>query len=246
MDYSKDIVLIIGQNAVGKTTAIRYLSWIAEQRGIVYEPKPISDFFFLLNQTLMDDKLGGFRHYHSWSQCQSSGHSHANGEPTIPFAVTHNDLVDGMQRELLQTITLLPRFEKLQFVEWTGGINTNPPEESVSQVDFSFYRISKKLKEDLLALQWIERVRAVIHISAETTTRFFLNTKDSNHRSSRILSGQASARRISTVLQLFGHDDFSKIEPFFKKAGVRFIFNVCNKGDHDFYKDLRRIGGLIF
>jgi hypothetical protein len=245
MDYTKDIILIIGQNSVGKTAAIRYLSWIAEQRGIIYDPKPISDFLFLLNQTLIDDKLGGFRHYHSWAPNKCSGHSHTHGEPTIPFAVTHNDLVDGMQNELLQTITLLPRFEKLQFVEWTGGINTNPPEEPASHADFSFNRIAKKIKEDLLTLQWLARVRAVIHISAATTTRFFLNTKDHSHQSPQILSGQASARRISTVLQLFGHDDFSNLEPLLKKAGASFIFNIHNKGDHNFYKDLRRISYLI-
>jgi len=246
MDYTKDIILIIGQNAVGKTTAVRYLTWIAEQRGIVYEPKPISDFFFLLKQTLMDDERGGFHHYHNWSKVKSYGHSHVNGEATIPFAVTHNDLVDGMQEEFLHAITLLPRFEKLRFVEWTGGINTNPPEEPVSQVDFSFNRIAKKMQEDLLGVQWIARVHAVIHISAQTTTRFFFNTKDSDDQPSQILSGQVSARRISTVLNLFGHDDFSKLEPFFKKAGVRFIFNVHNKGDDEFYEDLRRISDLIF
>lgn len=246
MNYTKDIVLIIGQNAVGKTTAFRYLSWLAEQRGIGYEPEPISDFFFLLKQTLLDDGRGGFYHYHSWSKGKGCGHSHENGEATIPFAVTHNDLVDGMQAEFLQTLTLLPQLEKLQFVEWTGGINTNPLEEPASQADFSFSRISKKVKKDLLAIQWIKRVRAVIHISAGTTTRFFFNTKDSDYQSVQILSGRASARRISTVLQLFGQDDFARLEPIFKKAGVPFIFNVYNRGDDEFYKDLRLIGNEIF
>ncbi len=246
MYYTKDIILIIGQNAVGKTTAFRYLTWIAEQRGIVYEHKPISDFFFLLQQTLIDDERGGFHHYHNWSKVKSGGHSHANGEPTIPFAVTHNDLVDGMQEEFLHAITLLPRLEKLQFVEWTGGINTNPLEEPASHVDFSFNRVAKKMQEDLLPLQWIERVHAVIHISAQTTTRFFFNTKDSTDQSSQILSGQVSARRISTVLNLFGYDDFAKIEPFFRRAGVRFVFSVCNRGDDGFYRDLRGIGDVIF
>src|SRR5690349_244099 len=137
MDYTKDIVLIIGQNAVGKTTAFRYFTWIAEQQGIAYEPEPVSDFLFILKQALMDDKQGGFHHYHNWSEAKTGGHSHENGEATIPFAVTHNNLVDGMQEEFLHTITLLPRFGKLRFVEWTGGINTNPPEEPASQVDFS-------------------------------------------------------------------------------------------------------------
>jgi hypothetical protein len=246
MDYTKDIVLIIGQNAVGKTTAFRYLIWLAKQRGIVYEPEPISDFFFLLKQTLMDDEQGGFRHYHSWSPEKSCGHSHKNGGATIPFAVTHNEIVDGMQEEFLQAITLLPRLEKLRFVEWTGGININPPEELVSRVDFSFKRVSKKIKEGLLAIQWLERVYAVVHISADTTTRFFFNTKDSEDQSAQILSGQASARRISTVLNLFGEDDFFSIETCFRDAGVRFIFNVFNKGDREFYKDLRRISSMIF
>jgi hypothetical protein len=102
------------------------------------------------------------------------------------------------------------------------------------------------MQEDLLPLEWIERVHAVIHISAQTTTRFFFNTKDNNDQSSQILSGQVSARRISTVLNLFGHDDFAKIEPFFRRAGVRFIFDVCNRGDDGFYRDLRGIGEVIF
>lgn len=246
MDYKKDLVLITGQNAVGKTTAFRYFTWIAEQRGIAYEPEPISDFLFILKQALMDDERGGFHHYHNWSESKIGGHSHANGEATIPFAVTHNGLVESMQEDLLKTITTLPRFEKLRFVEWTGGINTNPPEEPASQVDFSFKRVAKKLQEDLLPVQWIERVHAVIHISAETTTRVFFNTKDSDDQSPQILLGHASARRMSTVLDLFGHDDFYKVAPFFKKAGVRFIFNMCNKGDEGFYEDLERISDVIF
>jgi hypothetical protein len=151
-----------------------------------------------------------------------------------------------MQEDFLETITVLPRLEKLRFVEWTGGINTNPPEEPASQVDFSFNRVAKKIKEDLLPVQWAERVRAVIHISAETKMRIFFNTKDSDDESPQILSGHASARRMSTVLNLFGHDDFCKIKPFFKRAGVQFIFDVCNKGDRGFYEELERISEVIF
>ena len=246
MDYTRDIVLIIGQNAVGKTTAFRYLTWVAEQRGIAYEPEPVSDFLFILKQALMDDLRGGFHHYHNWSATKTGGHSHANGESTIPFAVTHNDLVECMQEDFLNTITGFPRFEGLRFVEWTGGINTNPPEEPASQVDFSFSRVSKKMQEDLLPVQWIERVHAVVHISAEMALRIIFNTRDSDDQSPQILSGHASARRMPTVLNLFGHDDFCRIEPFFQKAGVRFIFNVCNKGDEGFYRDMRGISNMIF
>jgi hypothetical protein len=236
----------MGQNAVGKTTAFRYLTGVAQQRGIVYDHQPVSDYLFILQQTLMDDKRGGFCHYHNWSQVKCGGHSHENGEPTIPFAVIHNDLVDAMQEELLKTITLLPRLGKLRFVEWTGGINTNPLEEPVSQVDFSFNRVSKKIKENLLGFEWVERVRAVIHISAGTTTRCLFNTKDCLSQSPQILLGQASAKRIPTVLKLFGHDDFAKIEPFFQEAGVPFVFDMFNRGDDGFYEELREISDVIF
>jgi hypothetical protein len=151
-----------------------------------------------------------------------------------------------MQEEFLQTITLLPRLGKLRFVEWTGGINLNPLQEPASQVDFSFKRVSKRIKENLLAIQWLERVYAVIHVSADTAIRSFFNTKDSDDQSSEMLSGQVSAKRISTVLNLFGEDDFSWIEPFFKEFGVRSIFHVVNKGDRGFYRDLRRISHIIF
>ena len=246
MDYTRDIILIIGQNAVGKTTALRSLTRIAEQRGIAHEPEPISDFLFILKQALMDDERGGFHHYHDWSQEKTGGHSHENGEATIPFAVTHSDLVDGMQEDFSKTLTFLPRFGKLRFVEWTGGINVNPPDEPASQVDFSFNRVAKKIQEDLLPLQWIERVHAVIHISAATAIRIFFNTRDFDGQALQILSGRASARRIPAVLNLFGHDDFYKIEPFFRRAGVRYIFHMCNKGDDGFYKDLRGISEVIF
>ncbi len=246
MDYRQDIILIIGQNAVGKTAAFRYLTWLAQQRGIAYESEPISDFLFLLKQTLMDDERGGFRHYHNWSKVKNCGHSHANGEATIPFAITDNDLIDGMQQEFLQTLTSLPHTGKLRFVEWTGGININPPAEPASQVDFSFNRVSARIQKDLLTIQWTARVRAVIHISATTATRLFFNTQDSDYQALQIMSGQVSAIRISTVLDLFGEDDFARIEPLFKQASVPFIFSVYNKGDDGFYEDLRRIGDVIF
>ena len=242
----KDVVLIVGQNSVGKTTAFRYLTQFAQRQGIQYEADPVSDFFFLLNQTLKDDETGGFCHYHDWSEGRGCGHSHDHGEAKIPFVITHNELVDGMHDDFLNTITHLPRSGKLWFVEWTGGVNTNPLGKPVSQVDFSFDRIVKKLHEGCLPFEWIERVHAIIHISAEKATRYIFNVKDTKHQPLEIFSGQVSARRVETVLELFGRDDFSSIEPMFNETRIKYIFDVYNKGDEQFYANLETIGELIF
>ncbi len=241
----KDIILIVGQTSVGKTTASSYLRQIAKRRRIPYEPRLVSDFCFLLDQTLIDDKLGGFRHYHNWSKGRSNGHQHGNEEAILPFVVTHSDLADGMHNEFFKAITQLPSSGKFWFVEWTGGINTNSSEEPASHADFSFNRTKKRIKENSLSAQWFERIYAVIHISADLPTRFHLNTKDSAHQSLEILSGQVSAKRIMTVLKIFGQDDFLSIKPLFEDIGVN-LFELYNKGDDQFYKELELISKRIF
>lgn len=242
----KDIILIAGQNAVGKTTASSYFMQVAKERGIAYEPRPIDDFSFLYAQTIKDDVSGGHRHYHDWSGERSQGHSHANGEARIPFVVTHTALSDSMHNAFFNAIASLPQTGKFWFVEWTGGCNTNPPGNPAAQADFSFTRASKMLNEGRWPLQWLERIHAVIHISADTRTRFLLNTEDSEYPLLKESSGQTLVRRITTVLEIFGRDDFSSIEPLFRDAGIELIFSLRNMGDSQFYDKLVRIGDSLF
>lgn len=242
----KDIILIAGPNAVGKTTASSYLMQIARERGIAYEPTPVDDFSYLFKQVLKDDLSGGHHHYHDWSEERSKGHSHANGGAYIPFVVTHTALSDSMHNEFFSAIASLPKMGKLWFVEWTGGGNTNPPDNPAAHTDFSFTRASKMIKEGRWPIQWLERIYAVIHTSADIETRFLLNTKDSEYPHLKESSGQILVRRITTVLEIFGQDDFSSIEPLFRNAGMELIFDLCNKGGDRFYDELASISDSLF
>ena len=242
----KDIILIAGQNAVGKTTASSYFMQIARERGIAYNPRPVDDFSYLFDQTLKDDLSGGYCHYHYWSGERSRGHSHKNGEASIPFVVTHTALSDGMHNEFFYDIASLRKTGKLWFVEWTGGRNTNPPGNPAAQADFSFTRASKMIKVGRWPAQWLERIYAIIHISADIKTRFLLNTKDSKYPSLKESSGQILVRRVTTVLEIFGQDDFSRIEPLFRNAGIELIFDLHNIGDDQFYNELATISSPLF
>lgn len=243
----KDIVLIVGQIAVGKTTASSYLMQLAREQGIAYEPTPIDDFPHLFEQVWKDDISGGHRHYHDWSGEGSEGHSHAHAEPYIPFVVTHTDLVDGMYTNFFNFITEQSQTGKLRFVEWTGGKNTNPPDRPAARADFSFTRAYEMIKEGHWSDRWLERILAIVHITADRETQLLLNTKNSEHPSFKESSDQVVGRRIKAALDIFGEDDFSSIKLLFRgRVDNKLIFDVCNKGGKEFYDRLEAISDSLF
>ncbi|SRR5258708_38768249 len=96
MKPNSNFIIIAGQNSVGKTTTYNTLMEEAKTFLLSDNPHLFSDLLFMLNNLKIDDKEGGFNHYHDWSFLKEGGHSHANREPILPFTIISNKIIDAM------------------------------------------------------------------------------------------------------------------------------------------------------
>ncbi len=240
----RNIIIVAGQNSIGKTTTFNTLVEHAKASGIPHEPQPYSDLFFLVDSIKADDRRGGLRHYHDWTSRREPGHHHSGEEPIIPFTVTDNEVVDDMFRDLFTALENAPS-DRLIFVEWTGGRNVNPPEEPASRADFSFQRIRQLLQDGALPNAWLDRIAGVIHPVADTETRYALNDRKHSDSMEEIITGKVSPRKGSVVLDIFGEDDFSEITTLFTNRGIP-IRTIHNDGSLRFAEQLQEVMGELF
>ncbi len=241
----RSIILVSGQNAVGKTTTCNLLSEIAREKHIPYATKPISDLFFLLDEIMIDDHLNGGRgHYHEWCSHKRGGHSHLHNEPITPFTVTDNQLIDNMFAKFFNMLSSAAT-DRLCFAEWTGGMNTNPPDEPASEIDLSFSRIGKLLETGTFSSRWLDHVHAVIHPIADLNTRYALNRQQHSDLPEELDSGRVSPKKTITNLRIFGEDDFGHIRHIFEEKGIP-VYYVDNTGDVLFFERIKKLAHQIF
>jgi len=223
MNLQRDIILIVSQTAVGKTTAYNSLKNLVAGKGYRVAPKPVSDLFFMLEAVKEDDKHGGKGHYHPWNKPDNpygdTAHTHGEGQDVLPFSVTSQELVDKMLFRFFRHLSNLPPGKKIWFAEWTGGQNIARGYHATANIDLSFSRISKFLEEGVFPNMWLQRVLAVIHPMATNRNRFLLNQKKLANHLEEIVSGELSPRKSHEVLDMFGHDDFDALEQVLKEAG---------------------------
>ncbi len=244
MDTYRNIIIIAGQNAVGKTTTFNVLTQEAKQTKIPYEPRPFSDLFFMLNTLKEDDRQGGFNHYHECCAQKEGGHNHSNGEAELPFTINNNKLIDAMFFDFFTALTI-SRTDRFLFIEWTGGRNINLPNEPASRADFSFERIGRMLQEGSLPSAWLERVYAVIHPTADNSTRHALNERKHTASLEEIATGTVSPIKSSVVLDIFGEDDFFHVESLLQNRGIP-IYPIKNDATPRFYERLREASREFF
>ena len=240
-----NIIIITGQNSVGKTTAFNVLSQEAKRYEISYKTRPVSDFLHLLNNVRKDDETGGFHHYHEWTAEKKGGHSHRNKEAEVPFIVIGNKIVDGMFYDFFAFLSNLPQSKSIYFAEWTGGMNINSQYEPASQVDFSFKRIAQLLMSGFLPGSWINRVKAVIHPVADMETRYKLNEKKHGFLLQELEEGNVSPKKPRQVLDIFGKDDFYEIEELFNSKNIP-TYIIQNNADTLFMEQLREVSKELF
>ena len=244
-DGNRDIIIVTGCNAVGKTTASYYLRE-SISRFIACESRFIADSQFLLDAMLQDDMNGGKQHTHDWCLARGIGHIHAQGQPRFPFTITDNTLPDEMRTNFFNHIAALPQTGKLWFVEWAAGENRNTG--TLSNIDYSYAASGKvirqvqKMQEKEKVTPLLSRVRAVVHIEAEMTLRSTLNKCSALPRpllAENIRAGTAFWQKDETVLQFYGEDDFSasQIESLFRKKGSH-IYHIRNNGTESFFEEL--------
>lgn len=245
MNESGDIILVVGPSAAGKTDVLNDLRESCRIHGIPYMAKAVSDAHTILDRMREDDREGGHHHTHDWCARAIQGHTHLRREPTLPFTVTSNIIPDRMYSDFFARLATLPQTAETWFAEWSGGINTNPPEEAASRADFSYGRIGKKLFWEEYDDSWIPRVRAIIHPVTERSVRFALNAKRGIPSEWQIEYGTASWPLTDTGMNIFGEDDFETIRHQFFRVGIP-VYEIRNDGDNGFRRELHAIKRDLF
>lgn len=244
----RDIIIVTGCNAVGKTTTTNYLRNWAKSFNIPHENNIIADSQSLFEAMQLDDQAGGLHHTHNWCEPGTQGHSHLLDQPIFPFTVTDNELTDTMRKQFFTKLTALPKTGKLWFAEWAGGVNTNPPDDPTSLIDYSYSKVKGMLQEESLPDSWLKRVKAVIHVMANIDVRFDLNQRrpiPSSAQPDAIEAGTAFWQKDERVLRFYGRDDFFEIEDRFQSTSIP-IYTLENDGGNCFYDYLEIVADAIF
>jgi hypothetical protein len=243
-ETQKDIIIVTGCNAVGKTTATNYLRNLASSRKIPYENKIIADSQCLLEAMEKDDKKKGLHHTHDWCKSHSTGHRHDKDHLIFPFTVIDNGLPDNMRKTFFKKLAKLPQKNTYWFVEWAGGVNIHPD----SPVNYSYAYVKYMLEKGLLQDKWLKRVKAIIHVTAEKEIRFTLNKQRKipfSVRPEAIEEGTAFWQKNEQVLDFYGKDDFSQIEELFLSENIA-VHKIENNGNCSFFENLEKIADTVF
>lgn len=245
MKLDKDIFLVVGPSAAGKTEVLNDLRNACWLHQIPHVATAASDSHTILDRMREDDRDGGSNHTHNWCESYSQGHGHFSGESTIPFTVTSNVIPDRMYADFFALLARLPLTNQLRFAEWSGGVNTNPREEPASFADLSFGRIGGKLFSGVYTNSWIPRVRAIIHPVSDWETRFALNAGRGMPSPWQIAQGTASWSLSDAAMNIFGDDDFATIQHEFINRGVP-VYEIPNDGDQGLKRELHVIKHELF
>jgi hypothetical protein len=242
MDMKRNIILITGRSAVGKTTAAKYLRDQCFLHNIPCEDRVISDALSLLKVLQKDDDNGGFHHTHEW--CEPSehgtGHSHLESPSMLPFIVTDNTLPDDMLSDFFTELKNIPGNDKIYIAELAGGAK---PADSESEIDYSYAKIARILREQELSgerklpVDWLNHVYLVIHLVATDENRLVFNEKRSVFSSEDVLDGVASWQTDTKVLEFYQRDDFDEIEDILNAYDIH-IYTIRNDGSNSLFKKL--------
>src|SRR6266487_4630805 len=218
----RDIIIVTGCNAIGKTTTTNYLREWASKQNIPYEKSIIADSQCLFEAMQKDDRTHGLHHTHDWCEPGDQGHVHDHviDRPVFPFTVTDNELPDRMRKSFFKKLAKLPSTNKFWFVEWAGGVNIKPD----SPINYSYSHVKCMLEKGNIPATWLKRVKAVIHVTATNEVRFALNKQ---------------------ILGFYDEDDFSEIEVLLGNAGIT-ISMIKNNGSSSFFEDLETVANKIF
>jgi hypothetical protein len=242
---SSDIILVVGQNCVGKTLATSLLYNFAIAKGIPIEKRVVSDSSYLFEQIEKDDSTGGLHHYHTWSKSKEGRHSHKSNEEKIPFILNDNTLIDRMFLHFFAALSTLPDNGCFWLAEWAGGKNINSSSEPASKLDVSFERIERLLKTTTFPVDWLLRIKVVIHIAAINDIRYRLFINQSTFISiDNIKSGRQSPVSTEAVLNMYGIDDLDKVS-LFKDHNIP-VYRLENNNDSNFFIKMEEIAKKIF
>jgi hypothetical protein len=231
----KNVLLVTGGNATGKSTVIEYLQSIAKTNNIPFKKCPITDADAIVEAMKNDDEKGGLHHFHPWVINPTKGHIHKPSDPYFPFSSIGNKMIDEMYQILFDKLSKITSSKSLLFIEIAGGKNTLDPKHPSNTADHSYQKLKRLLTSKENSSQWLSRVRAVFHLHASSSMRNRLNKTIVNKTIDPLID--ISWPKEETALNIFGYAEFkeSGIEDIFLENDISF-FHIENTVNNEFFE----------
>jgi hypothetical protein len=239
MIYTRNLIVLVGPSATGKTQGINALRKFLDGRDILYEPNSFTDARFILEEIKKDDReTGGQNHYHEWCEGVTTGHTHEHNEPDFGFTVTGQRIPTGMYRSFLKQLSEQRLQDRLYLAEWSGGVNGHPQDHPAGGVDYSFGRMREEMKAGTYPMEWTQRVLAVIHPwvpSFDKRTHLNNLRMGVNPSPEEVELGVRSWHLPPSAMELFHGDDFeTDLRPYLESHGLGGrIYSVENGGEDE-------------
>lgn len=248
MKNNKNILVIVGTVGSGKTTAVEVAQQCLDSLHVPYEKEIINGFSILVEKVLRDDLTGGLNHYHPWCDKSKNGHVHHGPDtPVMPFIITGNQLWESMLTEVMASLSIAQKNDKVYFFELAGGINLTHSSEPASAVDHSFKKIKENIHNGMFSDKWFPKVVAVIHPTASIMLRHELNDRNDSGSSHMIQekSKTAFVHKLPTLISIYGNDDFYEWRELLEKNKIP-CYEVVNDGTDVFKQTIKSIISELF
>lgn len=236
----RNILLVTGPFADGKTVLINRLIEEMRSRDISFDPRIITDTTYLLEAIDWDHIENSGRHHMHSENGYPGIHSHEEEktEPP-PFVAASPVIQEYMFRRFFEELSK-PSDYRWQFAELAGGRNIHDATHPASRNDYSYFTMVRKLEAGTYQTGWIGRVAHVIHPEVpdfEQRIKFNNRRKLSVPTSESVKDGSGSMALPDVVMKNTGEDDFPIFQHFLEQRGLypNHIENIENADTSDFF-----------
>src|SRR5258708_4505305 len=240
----RDIIMISGQNAVGKSTAMEVLKQVL--RSQCTQVKEIAFGYKRLFEKIVTDTEGEY-HFHPTWHTESNpknikGHIHKDTvlHPYEPFTEIGNTLnIEVLQEKFnsLENLSYLPN--QIILTDLARGVNTNPSQTVEALADYSFQLTKKLMHKNVLPVKWLTRVKVWIHITMKEDLRWKAFSDRNLLSISKSQKSHLAWVKSTESFHMFGNDDFSEFSEVLQSANIPYIFSINNDLTPRFFQNIK-------
>ncbi len=236
----KNIILVTGPFAGGKTKLIAYMMADFLERGILFASSIISDSQFLTDVIHQDHReYGGIHHVHE-VDARPQKHEYQPDTEHLTFISASPYMQSEMFRRFFLELSQPRDSGQYVFAELAAGVNRSPAGTPAALNDYSYWNIIESLRKGLFDQTWIERVAAVIHVRSSYELRRDLNEgrRQIEFHKGDDVTGAKSRPLPESVMQFTKEDDF-----YYFRTHLHYVHNlgsiivsVENDGTQNFFE----------
>lgn len=239
MIQARNIILITGPFADGKTKLIQALQAEFAMRRVPFESKVITDATYLLEAIAWDDQVNrGVNHMHSETGLPVA-HSHNGSAPDYDFVATGRAIQEYMFAHFFDELSVTRPSDRYYFAELAGGRGIHPETHPAVLNDYSYLSMVSQMTMGRYKSAWTRDVAYVIHPHAPYESRRAWNEDRRLHPPGEveIAKGFVSWPVPDVVMRNTGIDDFEELQTFLESQGVppSRIETIENNGGPDFF-----------